>query len=321
MVSFVSDPTLQNVHFFLTLLQLRGLGRRTIWKNLKHGKEINNVNEFLSFLPNKHYSIEEINGAKDYASQKIDESRKAKICSYSIWDREYPAHLKSIDDPPLVLHVKGDPSPLNWRNTLAVIGTREPTEFGKKSAHKIAQSVAESGFCVVSGLAIGCDAEAHAGCLDGGGKTIAVLAHGLDKVYPAANKPLAARILEKNGCLVSEYEFGKPAFKTAFIERDRLQSGLSQAVLVIETGLKGGSLHTAGFAKQQKRILACIQHPENLAQTEKALGNAKLIKEGAVALKNSEDVKNLLHEIVLRTGKPEPAINKIENHTQLNMFN
>ncbi|MCH8275856.1 MAG: DNA-processing protein DprA, partial [Armatimonadetes bacterium] len=142
------------------------------------------------------------------------------------------------------------------------------------------ETAAEAGFAIVSGLAHGCDTYGHEGCLEGHGVAVGVLAHGLDRVYPAANRDLAERLLESGGCLVSEYPVGVRPMRAAFAERDRIQSGLSDGVLVIETDVKGGTMHTVRFSRDQGRPLACIDHPEKWLGEEKTMGNQKLIKDG-----------------------------------------
>lgn len=302
-------------HTLLTLLRLPGIGRKTIWRALQGKDAPRSIAEALERLPPKALIWQEVEKATEYAAKSISDSERLGIQIITIFDTEYPARLREISDPPLVLHVKGDVRLLSWGTAVAIIGTREPTSFGRQSARRIASCAAESGASVVSGLAIGCDTEAHRGCLDANGRTVAVLAHGLDRVYPAQNKSLAVDILENGGCLVSEYEVGRPAFKTAFIDRDRLQSGLSQSVILIETGLKGGSLHTIQFAREQKRLVACIAHPPKYATQEKALGNAKLIEDGeALPLRTSEDVLAVLDRISKMdgSGKTAPASSRDE---------
>lgn len=124
----------------------------------------------------------------------------------------------------------------------------------------------ETGATVVSGLAIGCDTAAHSGCLSVHGETIAVLAHGLDRVYPAVNRELVGEILDTGGCLLSEYPPKTRPFPANFVERDELQAGLSDGVIVVETGVKGGTMHTVRFSQEQRKPLACVKHPQNSLQ-------------------------------------------------------
>ena len=214
------------------------------------------------------------------AEEEIEQGAIAGIRAFSFHDPDYPTRLSEIPDPPAVLFVKGDPRAVHGEKTVAIVGTREPTPYGVTVARRSGKTAVEAGFTVVSGLAHGCDTLAHEGCLDASGVGVAVMAHGLDKVYPAANRDLAARLLENGGCLVSEYPVGTAAARTAFAERDRIQSGLSDGVFVIETDVKGGTMHTVRFSRDQRRPLACISHPDKWLSEEKTKGNQKMITDG-----------------------------------------
>ena len=219
------------------------------------------------------------------AAEKVAREAAAQdIMVLSILDSSFPSALRGIPDPPVLLTYRGDAGALHeaLAHRVAVIGTRKPTPRGSAAARKLGRQLAESGYRVVSGLALGCDAAAHFGCLEGGGVTVAVLAHGLDRVYPKANDKLAAAILEQRGCLVSEYLPGVEPAPYTFVERDRLQSGLSCAVIVAETGMRGGSMQTVQFAKRQGRAVACVVPPE--APLDSLSGNYALIQNGAVPL-------------------------------------
>jgi DNA processing protein len=211
------------------------------------------------------------------AAEQLDKSASAGVVACSIYDDGYPAQLRTIPDPPAVLFIKGSPKGLHGQASVAVVGTREPTAYGAEVAARSGRTAAEEGFVVVSGLAHGCDTFGHEGCLERNGVGVAVMAHGLDKVYPAANRNLAERLLEAGGCLVSEYPLGSTPARTAFAERDRIQSGLAGGVLVIETDEKGGTMHTVRAARAQHRLLGCIAHPDKWLGDEKTRGNQKLI--------------------------------------------
>lgn len=192
---------------------------------------------------------------------------------------DFPARLRTIPDPPVILYAKGAIECLSADLAVAVVGTRDPTPFGRGSAVRLGETFAEREIVVVSGLAVGCDTAAHQGCLDASGQTIAVMAHGLDQVYPAENRALAEEILEANGCLVSEYPPGGRAHRSSFVERDRLQSGLSAAVVVVETDVDGGTMHTARFCIKQHRKLGCVVHSKKYTDHPKTRGNIKLMEE------------------------------------------
>ncbi len=218
-----------------------------------------------------------LNQAWNIAQDIIQSSIQNNVEIFSKSDTGFPALLKEIPNSPLLLHVKGNTSILN-DTCIAVVGTRNPTRFGERKAFEVGEDLANEGYTIVSGLATGVDAAAHAGALNANGHTIAVLAHGLQMIYPAANKALAQKILEKNGALVSEYPWHATLEPWKLVQRDRIQSGLSLGVFVIETGIKGGTMHTVDFCIKQKRLLIVLQHPHEWDRDTKILGNKELIK-------------------------------------------
>jgi len=223
-------------------------------------------------------------------------SQEHNIHIISIKDAKYPKCLSQILNPPLLLHVHGNTNALN-KDCIAIVGTREPTEYGIRAAEKLSALFAERGYVVVSGLAEGIDAAAHRGALHANGITVAVLAHGLDTIYPSKNKELANAILENNGALVSEYSWGTKANRGYFVARDRIQSGLSLGVFVVETGIKGGTMHTVKFCKEQKRILIVLRHP--MSEHPKTSGNAQLIseKQADIVFENDDDIDLVISEM------------------------
>jgi DNA processing protein len=217
--------------------------------------------------------------ASNTAKKIIDFSEKLDIKIVNYFDEKYPTKLRNIPDPPVILFYKGNIEFLSKNILIAVVGTREPTEYGIRAAGTIGELFANCKIPVVSGLAEGCDAYAQQGCVNKNGQTVAVLAHGLDRIYPKQNENLAHEILSKNGCLLSEYAPGIRASKFSFVDRDRLQSGLSDAVIVVETGVKGGTMHTVNFCIKQNRVLGCISHPPNYLTLPQSAGNQMLIAE------------------------------------------
>jgi len=168
-----------------------------------------------------------------------------QVSKISHLSSRYPALLQEIKPLPKDLYVLGD---LPSEPTLAIVGTRRPSQYGRDITYRLASELAEAGLVIVSGLAYGLDAVAHRAALDVGGKTIAVLANGLDQVYPTAHRELAAEILASGGALISEQPIGTPPFKQHFAARNRIISGLSLGVLVTEAAAKSGTLITAEFA-------------------------------------------------------------------------
>ena len=163
----------------------------------------------------------------------------------------YPHNLMSMDNPPAIVYYKGANPNRNFEKAIACIGTRKPTRFGFNAINYLIPQWVNEGFAIISGLAAGVDRLAHIACLVEGGKTIAVLAHGLDMIYPASNRKLAEKILLCNGTLLSEYPVGTKPDKFRFINRNRLIVGLSKVTVAMECERKSGSMHTIEFAQKQ----------------------------------------------------------------------
>ncbi len=190
--------------------------------------------------------------AGEKAQRVLDEADRRGVRVLSIFDNDYPEALRSLSDRPPILFVKGKLPP---RRSVACIGTREPSEFGKIVSDRIVETLVDANWAIVSGLAIGIDTMSHQAALRHGGQTIAVMAGGLDGIYPRQNAKLADEIIEKDGALVSEQTFGVPPSPRNLVQRDRLQSGLSIATFVMQTDIKGGSMHTVRFTIMQNRLL------------------------------------------------------------------
>jgi len=220
-------------------------------------------------------------------------------------DKEYPASLAEIYDPPLVLYIKGK-VPETWPRGVAVVGSRETSHYGLENAKKLGYQLAYAGVPVISGLARGIDTAAHLGALAAKGTTWAVLGCGLDKMYPPENDALAAKIVESGGCLISELPLGTSPDKRTFPMRNRIVSGLSFGVLVIEAGRQSGALITARQALDQGRqVFAVPGRIDNpLAQ-----GCHQLLKDGAKLVEGVEDILAELEFLIPResvTPAPRP---------------
>lgn len=248
--------------------------------------EDSNYDTFQKICEN--LSRDPANKAKDLSRDSVEKaweraleittiSRQRTIRILSRFDNGFPRLLKNIPNSPLLLHVKGNAAILN-SGCVAVVGTRTPLEYSRNKALEISQSLVKTGFTVVSGLAKGIDAAAHEGALQARGHTIAVLAHGLQTIYPAGNSELASRIIENGGALISEYPWYTALEPWRLVQRDRIQSGLSLGVFVIETSIKGGTMHTVDFCKKQNHILAVLNHPREFSSNENISGNVDLIK-------------------------------------------
>jgi len=215
-----------------------------------------------------------------------------------ITDPRYPERLKTLPGSPAWLYVKGDP---DWlaRPALAIVGSRNATPQGRRDAQAFAQTLAEAGLTIVSGLAEGIDTAAHEGGLAGGG-SVAVVGTGLDRVYPAANRDLAHRIAA-GGALVSEFPLGTPPRPGHFPRRNRILSGLSLGVLVVEAALDSGSLITARLAAEQGREVFAL--PGSI-HSPLSKGGHRLIKEGAKLVESAADV---LDELRWQWTPPDPV--------------
>jgi len=200
-------------------------------------------------------------------------------------DQHYPAQLLEIADPPPVLYVKGRVELLT-NTSIAVVGSRNATTQGIINARQFSSNLSQSGLTITSGMALGIDTAAHLGGLEGSGSTVAVIGTGADIVYPARNRDLAHQIAER-GCIVSEYPLGTPAMASNFPRRNRLISGLSKGVLVIEAALQSGSLITARMAAEQGRDVFAI--PGSI-HSPLAKGCHLLIKQGAKLVETAEDI-------------------------------
>ncbi|MDH4124026.1 MAG: DNA-processing protein DprA [Gammaproteobacteria bacterium] len=208
-------------------------------------------------------------------------------------DDGFPELLRQIPGPPLLLYVDGDAELLQLP-ALAIVGSRNPTAGGERNAFEFARHLASMGFTIVSGLAQGIDAAAHRGALAAGGNTIAFLGHGIDRIYPAGNKILAAEIAAR-GALVSEFPLGMHPSKELFPQRNRLISGISLGTLVVEAAQRSGSLITARLAAEQGREVFAL--PGSI-HNPLARGCHQLIRQGAKLVETADDIVSELSPLV-----------------------
>ncbi|WP_265444755.1 DNA-processing protein DprA [Acetivibrio straminisolvens] len=273
------------------LSSIPGVGAVKSRKLLEYFKDIHNVwnagEDELRNLPflNKTDILNLTNVKfKQNVDRHLDNIFKNDIRIITLEDKLYPLYLKNIYDPPLVLYMKG--SIQKEEKYLAVVGSRRATSYGLDMAKKISCELAQYGITVVSGMARGVDSFAHKGALEVKGRTIAVLGCGLDIVYPYENKKLMESIVENGACL-SEYLPGTTPLPGNFPARNRIISGISLGVIVIEAGERSGSLITANFALDQGREVFAL--PGNV-NSMKSTGTNKLIKEGAKIVTGIDDI-------------------------------
>ncbi len=215
-----------------------------------------------------------------------------QIEEISIENEYYPIQLKNIYDPPLKLYVLGDKKILK-QNGIAIVGTRKATAYGKMVSMKISKELTINGVNIISGLAIGIDTYAHLGNISAQtnekniGKTIAVLGSGIDEIYPKENIELARKIIKTGGCIISEYPKGTKPEKNNFPKRNRIISGLSKGILVVEAGIKSGALITADFGLEQGKEIFAV--PGDINKTE-SRGSNELIKDGAKLVFSAKEI-------------------------------
>ncbi|MDX1671755.1 MAG: DNA-processing protein DprA [Balneolaceae bacterium] len=217
----------------------------------------------------------------------IETTEKAGARLVTLLDPSYPTLLKEIYDPPVLLWIKGNEQILSM-DSIAIVGTRSATRYGKKMATRFSGELVREGYLVISGLAYGIDGAAHRAALDSGGYTVAVLGSGIDRIYPAGHRSLAREIIENDGAVITEYPPGTAPDAGNFPMRNRVVSGMSLGTLVVESGLEGGSMITAGLALDQNREVFVVPH--NLDNRHGA-GCNDLIKKGAGKLvQETEDI-------------------------------
>ena len=208
------------------------------------------------------------------------------ISKITIKDKEYPKQLKNIPNPPKQLYFIGNIELLN-KNSIAIIGTRNASGNGKRLASKFSKELVAQGIAIVSGMAKGIDAEAHKATIEAEGKTIAVLGNGLNYVFPPENINLYKEIIKSGGLVVSEYLPNTPPSSNLFLERNRIVSGISIGVLVVEAAYRSGTSVTAKLAKEQDRKVFVLPHEIN---DKYGVGTNKLIRKGAILVTSTKEI-------------------------------
>lgn len=232
-------------------------------------------------------------GTEQAAREELRRIRAAGV-SILVRDREgYPPALSRIPDPPTVLYCQGEMRQSD-QLAVAIVGSRHCTAYGRQQANRLAQALARAGITVVSGLARGIDAEAHKGALEAGGRTIAVCATGLNTVYPPEHVELAD-LIKKQGCLLTESPMDQTPKSGLFPQRNRIISGLSLGVVLIEAGRNSGALHTARHAMEQNRDVFALP---GRVDSEASLGCLDLIRDGATLIRGVDDVLQALGPLV-----------------------
>lgn len=267
----------------LAMSMLSGVGPATLRKASQvFGFESKTVEQLAVEVPALKSAL--ARGAWSEALAKADEqvelADRSGCVILSPMDHDYPKLLAATKDDPFLLWVRGSLA-TNPEKSVAIIGTREPTEHGRVITQRITRYFVDHGWSIVSGLALGCDGIAHQEAVDAGGHTVAVMAHGLQTVAPAKHRKLAEDILNAGGALVSQYPIGRDAIPQQFVQRDKTQAGMAQGVVMVQSDLQGGSLHASRAALDYGRWLAVpYPTPQDRARNEPKIQANLVLAEG-----------------------------------------
>ncbi len=309
-----------NIHDFLRLCAIPQIGSQRLRLLITH---FGNPTDVLSATPKQLTNVEGIDKklasiiahykeGKQFADEQLSRLNKINGSIITLWDSNYPELLRKIYDPPAFLFIRGNIIPQD-KYSIAIVGTRTPTHYGKIVTEQFSQKFSEMGITVISGLARGIDTVAHHTICASQGRTLAIIGSGIDRIYPAENKKLASEI-EKHGAIISEFFMGGKPDPGNFPRRNRIISGLSLGTLLVESTEDGGGMITAYLTVEQNRELFCI--PGTI--TEKySKGPNKLIREGQAKLVQSiDDILEELQTALSPIIKPTISKPKI----QLTMF-
>ena len=282
----------ENTKHLLIYRYLKGVGKKYLNELVDNSRMMGiTVKECFEAhqLRTSRYSNTDIQIAEKKAIEQYQKAQEMGHRIISSLDDVYPESLKKEQASPVILFCNGDITLLN-NKVLTIIGTREPTQHGAFIAERITRWFTSENWVIASGLAKGIDTSSHQACLDTQGKTIAILAHGLEKIYPSQNKKLAAQIVKSGGLLITEYEYGAYVGKLNFIERDRIQAAIAKAVLLVQSDLNGGSLHASrAIIEYGKYLIVAGQSNKDIHHQEEKISANMLLAFG----QNSEKAKLL----------------------------
>ena len=297
----------------ILLSMVEGIGARTYQRLLEtFGNATAILNAAQSDLNGFEFLKPDTLGQLTTARNRLDPTHIVELCEkdqidiLSLSDERYPKPLRTIPDPPPILYVKGTLLPSD-SFSIAVIGTRRCTRYGERQTERLTTALVQNGFTIISGLARGIDGIAHRSALTSGGRTIAVLGSGLHQIYPPEHKPLAEKIVESGGCVLSEYPPLHPSAKWTFPQRNRIVSGLSLGVLVIEAPQRSGAMISARLAGEQGRDIFAV--PGSIESSASG-GCLQLIRDGAYITESADDILNVLgpmRQSVLLPGLKMPV--------------
>lgn len=289
---------LDNKKYWIWFSNIKSLGpkrKMELLKKYKNPEKIYNLKK-EELLENKNIGekiVENIleKQIRENIKYHIQYMKKNNIDIININEKYYPEKLKNIYDPPISLYIKGNKKILNNKN-ISIIGCRDYSEYGEKSAKYFSYNLAKNGNTIVSGLAKGIDTFSHIGTIIADGKTIAILGNGLDTIYPKENIEIANKIIKKGGAIISEYPLGTKPDRINFPARNRIVSGISDAIIVIEAKEKSGTLITVDFALEQGRDVYVV--PGNI-NSANSVGTNELIKQGAKIITSIYDLEKNLY--------------------------
>ena len=281
----------------ILLSMVEGIGARTRQRLLeKFGNASAILNASRSDLGGFDFLKTDTLAQLTSARNRLDPTHIVELCEQdqidilSLHDDRFPAPLRTIPDPPLILYTKGTLLPSD-AFSIAVIGTRRSTQYGERQTERLTSALAQNGFTIISGLARGIDGVAHRAALNSGGRTIAVLGSGLHRLYPPEHEPLAQKIIDSGGCVLSEYPPLHPSTKWTFPQRNRIVSGLSLGVLVTEAPVRSGAMISARLAGEQGRDIFAV--PGSI-ESPASSGCNRLIKDGAYIAESVDDILDVL---------------------------
>lgn len=293
-----------NLKYYVGFSYFLGIGPHKFNKLIEHFGSIDKaynakkseLSELIGTITSEKFDIFRNNFSADSV---IDSLSKKNIQILPINSRDYPNQLAQISDPPICLYLKGSLQTLknDYKNNIAIVGTRCPTPYGISIANKISSEIAQNNLLIISGLALGIDTIAHQQAVSNKKPTVAVLGCGVDIVYPALNRELYHKIIENNGCIISEFPPAQVVMKGLFIARNRVISGLSKGIVVIEGTKDSGSLITAKYGNDQGREIYAVPGPINSSLSQ---APNILLKQGAKMVTTTLDI---LEDYDIKTTK------------------
>lgn len=308
----VNKKITDNTKIMMILLEVKNVGKVAvykIYKNLLKNKEFSLDNEkdiekvikaMIDVKPKTQIDTRLFSKYYEKIEGIIEKANEDGIKITSIADEDYPKRFKAMESTkinmPVILYSKGNLSPFETGKNVAIIGTRKPTEYGSKITKNISKMFTEEGWNVISGLALGCDKLAHEGCLEAGGKTLAILPSDVKNVYPRTNRKLAENILNNNGALISEYYKTTTINKGNYIERDKLQSAYAELIVVTSATMKTGTKYAIDTAEKLNKLI-CTYSPDKKYFNEDSFKYNKYLIEKCNALTINSD-KNRVNKII-----------------------